>query len=227
MSVISVIDKALNIEQLTPTANVKIGGKTEVKIANVQINQVFAGTVSSNNPDLIAERIHQLSSNPPKEENDSEQDAFLVLSPYLGVVKSPDLPGTRVHLEFTVTNRLDRPIILKGTLLKLNSGELNFKKFFRVKEDAGREPDFSTRFPIIANARGAARLAVEFENLEKPLITKGTLKGELHVLIDRIRVATQEFIFEVNEAMDKTLNLIQEQASVSNAPVVFDAMIQS
>ncbi len=32
---ISVVDKVLNIEELTPTATLKIGGKTEVKIANL------------------------------------------------------------------------------------------------------------------------------------------------------------------------------------------------
>lgn len=227
MSIISAIDKALNIEQLTPTANVKIGGKTEVKIANVQINQVFSGSVSSDNPDLVAEKVHQLSENPPKEDENSEQDAFLVLSPYMGIVKSPELPGTRVHLEFTVTNKLNRPIVLKGALLKFNGGELNFKKFFKVKEDAGREPDFTTRFPIIISSNGATRLNVEFENLEKALIEEGSLKGELHILIDRNRIATQDFIFDVNKAMKNTLIIMEQQALATNAPVVFDAMIQS
>lgn len=225
---ISAVGKILSIEELTANANLKIGGKTEVKIGNLQVNQVFAGTISPDNPDLIAEKVNQLTLNPIKEDKENkEQDAFIVLSPYLGIVKSPDLPGTRVHLEFTVTNKLDRPIVLKGVLLKLNKGELNFKKFFRVREDAGREPDFTTRFPIIVNAKGATRLAIEFENLEKPLINQGSLQGELDVLIDRIRIATQEFIFEVNEAMENTLNLIQKQALLTNAPVVFDAMIQS
>lgn len=224
---ISVIGKILNIEELTPTANVKIGGKTEVKIANVQINQVFAGTVSADNPDLIAQKVQELSTTPTIYEENDGQDAFLVLSPYMGIVKSPDLPGTRVHVEFTVTNKLDRPVVLKGTVLKLNDGELNFKKFFKIREDAGREPDFSTRFPIIINLKGATRLSVEFENLEKPLINQGSLKGELHVLMDRNRVATQEFTFDVNRAMNNTLIVMEQQALATNAPVVFDAMIQS
>lgn len=224
---ISVVDKVLNIEELTPTANLKIGGKTEIKTGNIQVNQVFVGTVSTNNPNLIAERVNELVSNPQAHAQEPQQDAFLVLSPYLGIVKSKELPGTRVQLEFTVTNNLERPIVLKGALLKLNNGEVNFNKFFRVKDDASREPDFTTRLPIIVNSRGATRLAIEFENLEKPLIEKGSLKGELLVLIDQTRVATQEFIFEVNEVMANTLNLIQQQAELSGSPVVFDAMIKS
>lgn len=224
---VSVIDKILNIEELTPTASLKIGGKTEVKIGNVQINQVYAGTISPENPDPIAEKAQQLISESSKQGESPQQDAFLVLSNYLGVIKSPELLGTRVHLEFTVTNNLDRPIVIKGVLLKLNGGEVNFKKFFRIKEDASREPDFTTRFPIIINSKGAIRLSIEFENLEKPLIGKGNLKGELLVLIDRIRVATQEFVFEVNDTMINTLNLMQEQANISKSPVAFDAALQS
>ena len=225
--VISVIDKVLNIEELTATANLKIGGKTEIKTGNIQVNQVFVGTVSPNNPDLIAERVQELISNPQVQNEDTRQDAFLVLSPYLGVIKSKELKGTRVQLEFTVTNNLERPIVLKGVLLRLNKGEVNFNKFFKVREDAGREPDFMTRFPIVLNSKGATRLSVEFENLEQPLIKKGSLKGELLVLIDRTRVATQEFIFEVNDAMVNTLNLMQQQAELSGSPVAFDAMIKS
>ena len=225
--VISVIDKVLNIEELTATANLKIGGKTEIKTGNIQVNQVFVGTVSPNNPDLLAERVQELISNPQVQNEDTRQDAFLVLSPYLGVIKSKELKGTRVQLEFTVTNNLERPIVLKGVLLRLNKGEVNFNKFFKVREDAGREPDFMTRFPIVLNSKGATRLSVEFENLEQPLIEKGSLTGELLVLIDRTRVATQEFIFEVNEAMVNTLNLMQQQAEQSGSPVAFDAMIKS
>ena len=139
---ISAIDKVLNFEELTATANLKIGGKTEVKTVNVQITQVFAGTVSDNNPDLIAERVQELVSNPQVQNEASGQDAFLVLSPYLGIVKSKELKGTRVQLEFTISNNLDRPIVLKGVLLKLNGSEVNFNKFFKVRENAGRDTDF-------------------------------------------------------------------------------------
>ena len=225
---INAVGKILNIEQLTPTANLKIGGKTEIKTGDIQVvNQVFVGTVSTDNPDLIAQRAQELITSPPVQQEQKQQVAFIVLSPYLGVVKSKELPGTRIQLEFTVTNNLDRPIVLKGTLLRLNGGEVNFKKFFKVREDAGREPDFLTRFPIVVNSRGATRLSVEFENLEQPLIEKGDLKGKLLVLIDHTRVATQEFDFEVNDAMVNTLNLMQEQATASGTPVAFDAMIKS
>lgn len=223
---ISAVDKILGIEQLTANANLKIGGKTEVKVENMQINQVFAGTVSTDNPDLIAATAQNLLNNPKSGELE-RQVASLVISPYLGVVKSKELPGTRVQLEFSVTNEVDRPIVIKGTVLKLNDGEVNFKKFFKIREDAVREPDFSIRFPIIINSKGATRLAIEFENLEKPLIEKGDLKGELLVLIDQTRLARQEFIFEVNDAMVNTLDLMQEHANQSGAPVIFDAMIKS
>ena len=224
---ISAVGKILNIEELTTTASLKIGGKTEIKTGDIQINQVFAGTVSPDNPDLIAKEAQNLISNPLPQNENIQQDAFIVLSPYLGVIKSKGLPGTRVQLEFTVTNNLDRPIVLKGTLLRLNQGEVNFKRFFKVRVDAGRESDFQTRFPIIVNSRGAARLSVEFENLEQPLVKKGNLKGEILVLIDQTRVVTQEFVFDVNDAMVNTLNLMQEHANRSGSPVAFDAAIQS
>lgn len=233
-NMVSIVDKVLGIEQLTANANLKFGGKTEVKVEIGQIiTNVYAGTISpTSNPDLIATTAQELkspspSSSPsPSPEND-EQDAFIVLSPYLGIVKSKELPGTRVQLEFTVTNNLDRPIVLRGALLNLNNGEVNFKKFYKVRNDGSREPDFVTRFPIIINSRGSTRLGIEFENIEKPLIEKGDLNGELVVLIDQTQFTTKSFIFEVNDAMMNTLPLFQEQATSTGVPVVFDAMIKS
>lgn len=73
--------------------------------------------------------------------------------------------------------------------LKLGDGQLHFKLFFKINENGSRQPDLTARFPIIVNSKGTARLAMEFENLEVPVIHEGTLKGELIVLTGEEKVA--------------------------------------
>lgn len=230
----------IGIEGISANANLKFGGKTEVKVENLQVtyNNVYMGTVSpSTNPDQIASTAQDLINNrspsvspSPSQSPSPEEDyqgAFIVLSPYLGIVKSKEKPGTRTQLEFTVTNNLNRPTVIKGVLLSLNSGEVSFKKFYKVRDDGNREPDFSTRFPIIINSRGIVRLGIEFENIEKNLIEKGNLPGKLIALIDQAELTSKDFVFEVNESMINILQIFQEQASTTGVPVVFDAMIRS
>jgi len=145
----------------------------------------------------------------------------------MGIVKSPELPGIRIHLEFAVTNRHLEPRVINGTYVKLNDGLIHFKKFFRVNNDSSREPDFTTRFPIIINSKGATRLAIEFENLEQPLIEKGLLEGELFVLMGDDTYTFRKFLFEVNDAMVNTLAVLQKASSDNQKPIIFDAMIKS
>lgn len=226
---ISAVDKLLNIEKLTLSPSVKLGDKKNVNVnvaGNLVINQAYAGTVSEYNPDLIAEKSQELLSM-GKASDAIDTNVKITLSSYMGVVKSPNLPGTRVHIEFTATNGYDYPQVIKGAYVKLGEGQLHFKLFFKINENGSRQPDLTTRFPIIVNSKGTARLAMEFENLEVPLIHEGILKGELIILTGEEKVATEEFEFEVNEAMINTLNQLQKIAKDNKAPLVFDAMIKS
>jgi hypothetical protein len=226
---ISAVDKFINIEKLSLSPSVKLGDKKNVNVnvaGNLVINQAYAGTVSEYNPDLIAEKSQELLSS-GKVGDTIDDNIKITLSPYMGVVKSSNLPGTRVHLEFTATNRYDYPLVIKGAYVKLGNGQLHFKLFFKINENGSRQPDLTTRFPIVVNSRGTARLAMEFENLEIPLIHQGTLRGELIVLTGEDKVTNEDFEFEVNEAMVNTLNRLQKISEDNKAPIIFDAMIKS
>jgi len=225
---ISAVDKLINIEELSFSPSVKLGDKKNVNVrvaGNLVINQAYAGTVSEYNPDLIAEKSQELLSS-GKTRDTIDANIKITLSPYMGIVKSSNLPGTRVHIEFTATNSHNYPQVIKGAYVKLGKGQLHFKLFFKINENGSRQPDLTTRFPIIINSKGTARLAMEFENLEVPLIHKGVLEGELIVLTGEEKVSKSEFEFEVNEAMVNTLNQLQKIAKDNKAPVIFDAMIK-
>jgi hypothetical protein len=228
---ISAVDKFINLEKLSvsPSLSIKTGKKqtVNVKAGNVNIiNQAYMGTTSSDNPDLIAEKGQKLIQSGSRKIF-TTANMELVLSPYIGVIKSPELPGTRFHLEFAVINNNDRPKIIKGAYVKLNRGLVHFKRFFKVNGHGSREPDLTKRFPIVVASRGARELSVEFENLEQSLIKKGSLKGELYVLIGNKELAKQNFTFEVNDAMVNTLNSLQQSALKNKVPLLFDAMIKS
>ncbi len=228
---VNALGAILKVEQLSVGApTLKLGGDKNNTLnvgGNLTvINHTFAGTATLDNPNVIAQQSQQIISN--KGSGDSKEESIhLTLSPYLGVVKSPNLPGTRVQVEFAVTNEYDRPKVIKGSYIKLNDGILNFKLFFKVNQNGSREPDLGIRFPVIINAKGATRLSVEYENLEQPLIKKGHLKGELIVLTGDETVAIKQFEYEVNDAMVNTFNALQQAANENNAPIVFDAMIKS
>ncbi|OGK23955.1 hypothetical protein A3A46_03600 [Candidatus Roizmanbacteria bacterium RIFCSPLOWO2_01_FULL_37_13] len=226
---ISAVDKLINIENLTLSPSVKLGDKKNVNVnvaGNLVINQAYAGTVSANNPDLIVEESKELLSS-GKTSNTIDINVKITLSPYIGVVKSPNLPGTRIHMEFTTANSYDSPQVIKGAYVKFGDGQLHFKLFFKINENGSRQPDLAIRFPIIVNSKGTTRLAMEFENFDVSLIHKGTLKGELVILTGEEKIAKKEFEFEVNEAMVNTLDQLQKIAERNKSPVVFDAMIKS
>ncbi len=226
---ISAVDKLINIEQLSLSPSLKMGDKKSVNVnvsGNLIINQAYAGTVSEYNPDMIIERSQELlSAGKPNDTIDS--NIKITISPYMGIVKSSNLPGTRVHIEFTASNSYDYPQVIKGAYVKFGEGQLHFKLFFKINENGSRQPDLTTRFPVIINSKGTARFSMEFENLEVPLIHQGTIRGELIVLTGEEKIAKSEFGFEVNEAMINTLDRLQKIAEENKAPVVFDAMIKS
>ena len=230
---ISAVDKLINIEEVTLSPTFKTGDKNTVNLnasGNIfVINHAFAGTVSPNNPDLIAEKTQELlSSNNPEGNNNAHYPHLeLTLGPFIGIVKSPNLKGTQIHVEFVATNTDDKPNVISGCYLKLSNGLVHFKKFFQINQNGSREPDLTTRFPIIINSRGATRLSVEVENLDQQLIEKGTLKGGIFVLSRGEQVASKDFIFEVNQAMVNTLAYLQGLAENNKAPLIFDAMIKS
>jgi len=228
---VNALGAILKVDQLSVGApSLKLGGDKNNTLnigGNLTvINHTFAGTATPDNPNVIAEQSQQIISH--KGDGDSEEEKMhLTTGPYLGIVKSPNLLGTRVQLEFVITNECDRPKVIKGSYIKLNDGILNFKLFFKVNQNGSREPDLGIRFPVIINTKGATRLSVEYENLEQPLIKKGNLKGELIVLTGDGKVVIRKLEYEVNDAMINTLNTLQQAANENNAPVVFDAMIKS
>lgn len=226
---ISAVDKLINIEQISIAPSLKMGDKKNLNVnvsGNLIINQAYAGTVSANNPDMIAQKSKELlSSGTP--ESMTDPNIKITLSPYMGIVKSTNLPGTRVHIEFTVTNTSDSPCVIKGAYVNLADGQLHFKLFFKINENGSRQPDLTTRFPIIINSRGTARFAVEFENFDLQLVHKGNLSGNMSVLTGDDKVVEENFLFEVNDAMINTLNQLQQIAEKNNSPVIFDAMITS
>jgi len=219
------IKPTLNIEKVSPSF--KFGGDKKTQNLSVEgnftINNTYVGTASVNNPDLIASKVEQITSG---DQNTRQEKVSVVVSPFMGIVKSPERPGTRLHLEFAVMNEGDIPLAINGFYVKIGEGTAHFKKFFIIKENSVRVPDFSMRFPIIVNSKGAARLPVEFENIDQELIVKGEITSQVFVLIGSGQVASKEFALDVNEAMWNTLAQLQEVATKEKAPLIFDAMLK-
>ncbi|MBI1833458.1 MAG: hypothetical protein HYR90_01405 [Candidatus Andersenbacteria bacterium] len=185
---------------------------------------VFVAVTGKNNPDRIVEIGEQVLGLAGMQQ---KVKGLVTASPFIGIVKSPERPGTRVQVEFVFTNNEDNPQAIKGVYLKLNEGTVHFKKFFKVIEDGSRVPDLSTRFPIVVNSHGSARLSVEFENIEQELVKKGTVRGEVFVVLGGDNLTSGSFVLNVNEAMNNTLDYFQQFAIEKNAPVVFDAMVKN
>ncbi|MBI4035734.1 hypothetical protein HY383_02205 [Candidatus Daviesbacteria bacterium] len=219
----------LNLEPLNPSlGSINLGhNKVEIKEGDSYIiNNIYMATPSPQIPDTIVtggEEIEaEKSGNVPFDDKVS-----ITLSPFMGIVKSPELPGTRIQLEFAVTNNHGQPTVIKGSYVRLNDGIVHFKKFFKINPNSSREPDYTTRFPIILNTADSTRLTIEFENFELSLVEKGELVGELFVLIGNEKIASKKFIYEVNDAMVNTLEYFQSLALSKSSPFVFDAMIKS
>lgn len=220
------IKPTLNIEKVSPSF--KLGGDKNTQNLSVEgnftINNTYVGTASINNPDLIESKVEQITSG--NQQQARQEKVSVVVSPFMGIVKSPERPGTRLHLEFAVINEGDMPLAINGVYVKIGEGKAHFKKFFIIKENSVRVPDFSIRFPIIVNSKGAARLPVEFENIGQKLIVKGEIISQIFVLIGNEQVASKEFTLDVNEAMWNTLAQLQEVATKEKAPLIFDAMLK-
>ncbi|MEX1997586.1 MAG: hypothetical protein WEA04_02835 [Candidatus Andersenbacteria bacterium] len=167
------------------------------------------------------------SDKPPVVDDSPTEQSFLTLSPFMGVIKSQELPGTRIHLEFTFHNQSEAPVAIKAVYVTLGDGIVHFKKFFKINENGSRADDFTTRLPIVVARKGIARLAIEFENLEINLIHEGTVSGALNVLANDRMVVSKDFVFEVNSAMISTLASLQSESAKQGGPTFFDAMIRS
>lgn len=216
------------IGQLNPKLEIKTGDKIDESINMRDLNYsqiVVLFQPSDKNPDLITSEIKKLSKQ--KDSSKKSTIASITLSPYLGFVKSPELPGTRVNLEFAVTNKIEEPIVVKGVDASLNNDQLHFKSFFKINSDNSREPDFSTRLPIIINSKGSGRLSVVLENFSKWLVKEGQLQGKLRVLLGNHRIIQEKFIFRVNSEMINTLEGLAKVSSENKVAIVFDAMIES
>lgn len=223
------VDSIIKVEKLNPT--LRIGGDNNSQnlsvAGNLTINQVYTGTVSPQNPDLVARKVDQLTSGESTVNLATGNQMQITVSPFMGIVKSPEMPGTRIHLEFAIANNNETPKIINGAYVKLNEGKVHFKKFFKINPDSSRAPDFTTRFPLIITTKGATTLAIEFENVQEALIASGKVKGVLYILTGDETVASKEFILDVNAAMDALLKQFQDIATKNNAPLVFDAQLES
>lgn len=222
-------ESVLNLQPLNPALS-KIsleGNKIDTNGGDSYIiNNIYMATPSPQIPDTIVTGGEEIEED--KADTAQRDNAIsIILSPFMGVVKSPELPGTRIQLEFAITNGHTEPVVIKGSYVRLNREIVHFKKFFKINLNSSREPDYTTRFPVIINSKGSARLAIEFENFEIPIIEKGNLGGEVFILIGNKKIASTAFIYEVNDAMIKTLDSFQMLALSHGSPFVFDAMIKS
>ena len=218
----------IQIEKINPSFIFKGGDKIDQLVNMRDFNYtpiVLLLPPDNQNPDLISNEIRKLSRQ--KGHFKRNDIASITISPYLGIVMSPELTGTRVNFELAITNKVGHPIVIKGVNAVLNNEPLHFKSFFKVNADNSREPDFSTRFPIIVNSKGSGTLSVVLENFSKWSITEGRLEGELHVLLGDKKVAREKYFLTVDSAMTKTLKGLSEVASKNNVAIVFDAMIES
>lgn len=179
---------------------------------------------SKGNQDLIAEKGQKLIAN---KNNASKANITVVLGTYLGIVKSAEKPGTRVHLDFAVMNRADRPTVLEGTYIKINESIVHLKKFYKSNSNGSREPDMSKGFPIIINSNGAEKLEIEYENIDQALIRKGKNKGEIFVLAEGNTLSSRKFLLPVDDAMIETFKQSQESADSTGIPSIFLATIKS
>lgn len=176
------------------------------------------------NQDLIAERGQKLIAN---KNSTSKSNLTVVLGTYLGIVKSAEKPGTRVHLDFAVMNQLDRPTVLQGTYIQINESIVHLKKFYKSNSNGSREPDMSQGFPIIVNSNGATKLQIEYENIDQELIRKGKNEGEVFVLAEGNTLSSRKFLLPVDDAMIETLKQSQGSADSTGTPSIFLATIQS
>ncbi len=176
------------------------------------------------NKDFIVEKAQKLIAN---NNYTSVVSLKVVLGTYLGIVKSAEKPGTRVHLDFAVMNLTNRPTVLQGTYIKIDDGIVHLKKFYKSNYNGSREPDMSQSFPIIINSQGAAKLQIEYENIGQILIHKGKIEGEVFVLAEGNSFSSRKFLLPVDDAMIETLRQSQESADNTGIPSIFLATIQS
>ncbi|MHB8624610.1 MAG: hypothetical protein ACYDBJ_08970 [Aggregatilineales bacterium] len=157
----------------------------------------------------------------------SQKRGFISIGPDMGIVTSPELLGTRIHLEFAFWNLKDASVVITDMYVILNEGQMNFKKFFKINVDGSREPDYQATFPIIVSAKGIEKLAVEFENYSRSLISIGSLQGELRVISgDKVHVS-RDFVLQVDEALEKELQNAQTLAEQHNQPLIWGVKIRT
>ncbi len=219
------IEPSIQVEKASISPSLKFGGdkKTLNVSGNLVINQVFSGTVTDQNHDPLVMETQELLSDGKSRVSKID----LILSPFLGIVKTPKSNRTRLQLEFVFVNDNLSPKVIKGCYLAINKEKAYFRQFFTIDEKGIRSPNLSMRFPIIIASKTAERFNIEFENIDKKLIQKGNLKAELFVLVGESNLATKKFELGVNDAMVNTLNDLQIAANVNKSPILFDARIKS
>jgi hypothetical protein len=201
----------------------KLGDK-KVEINNS--NNYSIVVMSSADPSQRELEVKKARSLIESEGRKNEESLSVIPSPFLGIVNSANLPGTRLQVEFAVVNKKDEPVALNGVYIELDGGQVFFKKFILVNSDGIRVPDFQTRFPIVINRNGVARLAVEFENYEVDLIKEGQQKIKIVATAGSEIWGKGEAVLDTNKALLNTLRGLNQRAT-QDGPIVFDVMVET
>jgi len=222
---INIFDKL--IDSLHLSFFFKGGAKKTTNVAagrDINIGMVVVNKDVDKNEDLIVEKAQKLLAN---KSDSSKADLIVVFGTFLGIVKSAEKPGTRVHLDFAVMNKVDRPTVLQGAYMRINDGIVHFKMFYKSNSNGSREPNMSEGFPIVINSKGATKLQIEFENIDQSLIHKGDNEGEVFVLAENDTLASKKFLLPVDDAMIEVFRQSQDSADNTGIPSIFPATIKS
>lgn len=107
----------------------------------------------------------------PKRRTVSHENIGVDLKDKIGIVKSPDFLGTRLHVGVVVTNSGTTPIVLERIVAEINSKELFFKQFFLFKDIGFRVPDMNMQLPLIIPTQGR-ELFFEVELTGEQILTQ-------------------------------------------------------
>jgi hypothetical protein len=219
--------KAADTIKLADSVDVKaaatFGGQhVTVNVTNILLPQLPAVVEAE-----YVKQLPALTIETPGSEIAAEPAALsVVLSRVMGVVVAKDLEGSRVHLEFVVVNQEDRPHVLRWAALNIGDGRLHPKQFFAVTAADLRIPQPAVRFPLVIAPKNALRVAVEFENLYRPLLSAGLHEVELVLEQDGATIVTQRFTCRIIDDTAATLRHLKSVVNQDGGAVVFDLPIE-
>ena len=142
--------------------------------------------------------------------DEADVDLIIALGLYVDVILTANVPKTKVHLEFSITNGHVHQSAIKFAQLKINEGIAHFNKFYKKLPDSKRRYDDMESFPLIISSNGIIKAYMEFENVEITLLKKGENKCELILITDRDRVVSKKFTFVVDASMESVFVQLNE-----------------